>query len=283
MMIQNDNIDNVRYFWEKNPLWTGESKFETGSIDFFEEHRNVIINDCLAGSFDLRFLPDTRINSQPKILDLGCGVGFWVSEIALRGLKQLYAADLTENAISITKKRLEAYQVSAELSIQNAENMSYKDDSFDYINCQGVIHHTPDTEAAVAEIARVLKPGGTAVISVYYRNIFISLWPYFWWIGVLLSWLGGGLKGRGREKIFREKNVDNIVRMYDGLDNPIGKIYTKEQFISMLGKHFNVKETFLHFFPARSLPFKIPHTLHRWLDKHMGFMIYTTLQKPCVE
>ena len=43
-MIQNDNIDNVRYFWENNPLWTGESKFETGSIDFFEEHRNVIIN-----------------------------------------------------------------------------------------------------------------------------------------------------------------------------------------------------------------------------------------------
>ena len=43
-MIQNDNRDNVRDFWEKNHRGAGESKSETGSIDFFEEHRNVIIN-----------------------------------------------------------------------------------------------------------------------------------------------------------------------------------------------------------------------------------------------
>ena len=38
-----------------------------------------------------------------KILDLGCGIGF-VTEFALLGYKNLYAADLTDNALKITKK-----------------------------------------------------------------------------------------------------------------------------------------------------------------------------------
>lgn len=138
-----------------------------------------------------------------------------------------------------------------------------------------------DTEAAVAEIARVLKPGGTASVSVYYRNPILRLWPYLRWIGWPLAEFGAGLKGRGREGIFLEGNVDEIVRLYDGADNPIGKSYTRDQFVAMLGRHFEVRETYLHFFPARALPFRIPAKLHRWLDRHLGFMIYATVRKPC--
>ncbi|MBF0612082.1 MAG: class I SAM-dependent methyltransferase [Magnetococcales bacterium] len=275
-------IDDVRSFWENNPLWTGESVHPAGSIPFFEEHREVYMADCFGGGFDLRFLPPPRPMGQAmSVLDLGCGIGFWVSEFAMRGLSNLDAADLTEQALAITAKRLEAYGLKANLSLQNAEKMTFPDHTFDHVNCQGVIHHTPDTNATVAEIARVLKPGGTASISVYYRNPILRLWPYVRWLGWPLAKLGGGLKGRGREKIFLESNVDEIVRLYDGIENPIGKSYTREQFLSMLEKHFIVQETYLHFFPARALPFQLSAGLHRWLDKHLGFMIYATLKKPC--
>ena len=167
------------------------------------------------------------------------------------------------------------------LSQQNAESMTFPDASFDHVNCQGVIHHTPNTEATVAEIARVLKPGGTASISVYYRNPMLKLWPYLRWMGWPLTKLGGGLNGRGREKIFLEGDVDEIVRLYDGAENPIGKSYSRQQFLQMLKKHFVVHETYQHFFPARALPFKLPLALHHWLDRHLGFMIYATLKKPC--
>lgn len=50
-------LDEVRAFWESNPLWTGESSFEPGSRPFFEEHRKIYIADCFAGDFDVRFLP----------------------------------------------------------------------------------------------------------------------------------------------------------------------------------------------------------------------------------
>lgn len=215
-----------------------------------------------------------------QVLDLGCGIGFWTTELGMRGVGKISAADLTETALSLTKKRLEIYEIKAELSLQNAEAMSFSNDSFDHVNCQGVIHHTPNTESAIAEIARVLKPGGTISVSVYYRNAFLRLWPYVRWIGVLLAKFGAGLNGRGRENILRQSNVDEIVRLYDGADNPLGKSYTKPQFISMLSEHFTVEETYLHFFPARALPFSLPRWLHKWLDKNLGFMLYASAVKP---
>jgi SAM-dependent methyltransferase len=278
------SLEDVRSFWEKNPLWTGESKEVPGSIPFYDEHRQTYISDCFAGSFDLRFLPPPRPMGQSmRILDLGCGIGFWVSEFAMRGFHHLHAADLTEQALVLTAKRLEVYGLTADLSRQNAEALTYADGTFDHVNCQGVIHHTPDIQAAVAEIARVLKPGGTASISVYYRNPVLRLWPYLRWLGWPLAKLGGGLKGRGREKIFLENDVDEIVRLYDGAENPLGTSYTRRQFLGMLEKHFVVKETYLHFFPARALPFRLPAGLHRWLDRRLGSMIYATLQKPCAD
>lgn len=277
-------LEDVRAFWESSPLWTGESSFEPGSIPFFEEHRSVYLADCFAGAFDLRFLPPSRPRGQQmRVLDLGCGIGFWVSEFAMRGLRNLVAADLTEQALAITAKRLNAYGLDAELCRQNAEAMTFDNESFDHVNCQGVIHHTPDTEATVAEIARVLKPGGTASISVYYRNPILRLWPFLRWLGWPLAKLGGGLKGRGREDIFLKRDVEEIVRLYDGADNPIGKSYTRDQFVAMLGNHFEVQETYLHFFPARALPFRIPTGLHRWFDRYLGFMIYATVRKPCAD
>ena len=275
------DLEHVRNFWENNPLWTGESAFEPGSEAFFEGHRSVYIADCFAGHFDVRFLPPPRRDGQKiKILDLGCGIGFWVTEFALRGLKNLNAADLTQAALDITEKRLLAYGISAKLSQQNAEQLTFDDASFDHINCQGVIHHTPNTDSTIAEMARVLKPGGTASISVYYRNSILRTWPYLRWLGWPLAKLGGGLKGRGRESMFLEKDIDQLVRLYDGSENPIGKSYTKKQFIALLQPYFSVEETYLHFFPARALPFRIPGTLHRWLDRNIGFMIYASVRKP---
>ena len=43
------SIDRVKEFWEESPLWTGESKYQVGSIDFFQEHKKVYFEDCFAG------------------------------------------------------------------------------------------------------------------------------------------------------------------------------------------------------------------------------------------
>jgi len=267
----------VKDFWESNPLWTGESEYEPGSLEFFEEHRNTTILDCLAGSFDHRFIPVGK--NREYVLDLGCGPGFWVIELSKHGCKHIMAADLTENAIQLTRKRCQIYGITAEFSQQNAESITFPDSTFTHVNCQGVIHHTPDTQACISEIARILKPDGTASISVYYRNVFLRFWPLIKGFGRFLNWFGAGMKGRGREKIYSENNPDELVRLYDGTENPIGKSYSKESFIRLLSPYFEVEDIYLHFFPARTLPFSIPKSLHRFLDKNFGFLIYVNLRK----
>ncbi|MBF0143481.1 MAG: class I SAM-dependent methyltransferase [Magnetococcales bacterium] len=271
-------IEDVRRFWEENPLFGGESKHPRGSREFFEEHRRTCLEDVYAGEFDRRFFPPEE--NREGVLDLGCGPGFWPIELWERGCREITIADLTETALALAEVRCGLYGVPVTASLQNAEKLTFADASFRHVNCQGVIHHTPETAAAVAEIARVLRPGGTASISVYYRNLFLRHWDLLRGIGRLLDRLGGGLRGRGREGIFAVTEVDEIVRLYDGRENPIGKSFTREQFVSLLSPHFEVLEVFFHFFPARALPFRVPRALHKFLDRNVGFMIFATVRKP---
>jgi len=131
----------------------------------------------------------------------------------------------------------------------------------------------------VREIARVLVSGGTASISVYYRNGILRAWPLLSWAGAVIQACGGALKGRGREHIFTIRNTDDLIRCYDGADNPVGKCYSRQQFHFLLQPYFEVRETFLHFFPARAMPVRIPHALHKVLDRQRGFLIYANVVK----
>jgi SAM-dependent methyltransferase len=275
-MRHSPTVDDVRAFWEDAPLFVGESQFPAGSADFFQEHARVIIEDGFAGAMDERIFPENR---DAAVLDLGCGPGFWVTQFASRGYKNLHGADLTERALEIAATRCRLLGISCSFQRENAETLSFADNSFDHVNCQGVIHHTPNTAACVREIARVLKPGGTACLSVYFKNLFLRQW---WWLrhpARLASFFGAKLKGRGREGIFATPDVNNLVRLYDGNQNPVGKAFSRSEFRALLVPVFHIDDFFLHFFPRRSLPIPIGPTMHRWLDRHFGFMIYARVRK----
>jgi SAM-dependent methyltransferase len=266
-------IDDVRAFWEGNPLWEGESRHPTGSPEFFTEHRAVCLDDCFAGRMDERIFPTGT--AAGRVLDLGCGIGFWTVELGLRGARDLTAVDLTDRAVELTRARCAFFGVEADVRQGDAERLPFADGSFAHVNCQGVIHHTPDPDRAVAEIARVLEPGGTASISVYYRNAVLRLWPVLRHAAAAVR-----LRGRKRGRLQHIRTVEELVRTYDGAENPIGLVYTRSAFEALLRSHFEVEMTYLHFFPARTLPVRLPGHVHRLLDRTLGFMIYANVRKP---
>lgn len=267
------SIDDVRHFWDNNPLFTGESPYPPGSREFFEHHRNIYYADVFAGRVDERIFPETI--RQGPVLDLGCGVGFWLPELWQRGARDLTGADLSPRSLDIARKRCEVYGINARLVEANAEALPFADGEFHHVNCQGVIHHTTNPAKAAQEIARVLRPGGTATISVYYRNAVLRGWPL---LRGLLKAVPIGLSGRGRERLSSIKDANEIVRLYDGADNPIGLSYSRREFKALVSPLI-VEEVFFHFFPARSLPVRIPAFAHRVLNRAMPFMIVARVRK----
>lgn len=268
-------IDQVRDFWNSNPLWTGEASLPPGSREFFEEHDKVYAADCFAGAVDERMFPERH----GKFLDVGCGIGFWPPQYWKRGFRDITAVDISASSLALAKERSRLAGVEATFQEENAEHLSFADNTFDHVNCHGVVHHTVSPEGAVSEIHRVLKPGGTAMISVYYKNVILRnlglLHPFISAMGKV----GARLSGRGREGIYSVSEINELVRLYDGADNPIGIAYDRKEFRELLGPGFRVDEVFFHFFPARSLPIRTPLWLHKILDRRLPFMIFAKVTK----
>jgi SAM-dependent methyltransferase len=96
-----------------------------------------------------------------RALDVGCGFGRWTRWLAQRGASAV-GVDPTEGMLEAARRASDA---SVEYRRMSATALDFPDSSFDVVTCITVIQHLEpaEQEAAVAEIARVLRPGGRAV------------------------------------------------------------------------------------------------------------------------
>jgi len=83
--------------------------------------------------------------------------------------------DLTEHSIELVRRRLELEGLQADLQQADAERLPFNDASFDIVYSWGVLHHTPDSDKAIAEARRVLKPGGRLCVMLYARYSWVAL------------------------------------------------------------------------------------------------------------
>jgi len=95
------------------------------------------------------------------LLDLGCGAGETSVYFALRGAK-VTASDIAENFLRVVNRLADRYGVSLNTLAADAGNLPFKDNTYDFVFCNGVLHHV-HLESAASEIHRVLKPGGKAI------------------------------------------------------------------------------------------------------------------------
>ncbi len=272
-------IEDVRAFWNKAPLWTGDSQARgpVGSREFFESHYAACISEA-GGRIDRRMQPA----ADGAILDLGCGIGFWLQHFHTLGFTNLTGADLSQKSLDLAKRRCEIFGIPAKLSLQNAEAASFQNAQFDHIQCTGVIHHSPVPRAALSEMWRLLKSGGRAVVSVYYKNIVLRHWRTLRGCVRLAGALGVSLGGRGRDNMLRDaQSADDLVRLYDGSGNPIGLAFDAEEYRKLIRSSapWTVEDMFTYMFPDRALPFRVPRAGHAAFEWACPMMICAVLAK----
>jgi ubiquinone/menaquinone biosynthesis C-methylase UbiE len=109
-----------------------------------------------------------------KLLEIGCGLGNDLCQLARRGL-DVTGIDIAPRAVHLARQHLASHGLSGDVSFGNCECLDYADDSFDIVYSSGVIQHTPDIEASIDEILRVLRPSGTLIIILYHRHSWFRL------------------------------------------------------------------------------------------------------------
>lgn len=108
-----------------------------------------------------------RLNPKPSdtILDAGCGYCYHTRRLA-RGGCRIVAIDFSEAALAAAQQTVLNAGLDKQVTLQKADlkHLPFEDASFEFVVSWGVIMHIPEMEAALAELARVLKPGGTLVL-----------------------------------------------------------------------------------------------------------------------
>jgi SAM-dependent methyltransferase len=100
-----------------------------------------------------------------RFLDAGCGVGYHSLAIARRGY-HCTGIDISEKILQTARHHLSQSGLADQLSFrcEALEHLSFDDGTFDVVHCRGVLMHIPQWENALAELCRVLKPGGGIVL-----------------------------------------------------------------------------------------------------------------------
>jgi 2-polyprenyl-6-hydroxyphenyl methylase/3-demethylubiquinone-9 3-methyltransferase len=117
------------------------------------------------------------------VLDLGCGGGLTTACLAQRGAT-VVGVDLSRASLHVASRQTRRYgHPQPVFACGRAEALPFAEASFDVVWCTDVLEHLPELPVALAQIARVLKPGGLFLYDTIHRSwlsrlLVIGFWEY---------------------------------------------------------------------------------------------------------
>lgn len=286
--------ERVRAFWQEHPCGTKFSDAEMGTREFFdrvEAHR-------YGKEWHIPIAANFESTRGLKVLEIGCGLGTDGAQFARAGADYT-GIDLTERSIELGRKRFELSGLKGEFRVADAEKLDFADETFDVVYSHGVLHHTPDIEAAVREIRRVLKPGGRAIVMLYHRG------SYNYRIGIrVLRRAGAGLLRsesgikivhsltgepidslREHAQLVRtngDSSTDDFLsQSTDGAGNPLARVYSRRE-ARELFKDFRKVELRAYFLNKRFIPLignLLPRSIESVLAARWGWHLWVYATK----
>jgi SAM-dependent methyltransferase len=254
-------LSDVRTFWEANPVAAAAVPQALGSPAYFRDYDRLReANESPEFSAGLH---EYAAAAGRRVLDVGCGNGYVLERYARHGARTV-GVDLTRAALGLCARRFSLAGLAGDFVQANAESLPFAEAAFDFVSSMGVVHHTPRPEAALAEIRRVLRPGGRLVLMVYHRGSALYRWR-FPAMRLLRGWS-------------LARQVDEV----DGLGNPKGEVYSDAEVRAALPGFAGI-ETWAGLLQRWMLPPPlhrvVPERLLKPLERRYGWFLYVKARR----
>ena len=215
------DVSAVRQYWDSHPLgvqYVTDDSIEVGTPEFYA-HIRPWMNPYKFPWIMERIDREAKLLRGKHLLEVGCGLGYDSAEFLKRGVR-VTSVDLTPTAVRLAKRHFEIENLQPEaVQTENARELSFPDETFDAVWSNGVLHATGNTQQAVNEVWRVLKPGGRAIISHFYRK---PSWMYL-------------LNRAGRENIEHKDEDPPVNEFY--YDDEIKAFFHKFEIVEAAHEH----------------------------------------------
>jgi ubiquinone/menaquinone biosynthesis C-methylase UbiE len=165
-----------------------------GRADVLLEDRLALMRRLLAPSFG------------GVLLEIGCGPGVHLFPLA-DAFSRVVGTDLSPGMILAAEaiRRTHRHAARIELHAEPAERLaSVEDDAADAVLCVGAFEHMPDKQAVLAEVRRVLKPGG--------RFVCLTLNGDSVWYRAAGPWLGYDVKHLSTDELVDARQMRALLR-----------------------------------------------------------------------
>jgi len=254
--------ERVRAYWNNKPCDSDLSDRERLSREYFldiERQRYELQPHIL----DIISKIDWR---GKRVLEIGSGVGTDARKIIRMG-GDYTGINVDRVSTEATSQALRVFSLAGVALQCDATSLDFPDNTFDVVYSFGVLHHIPEVEKAVAEIRRVLKPGGELLVMLYNRasiNYVVEI-MFMRKLGLYILSVPGAISllrwmGFQREKLERHKQLRRqrrrmtgeewLSRNTDGPDNPYSRVYSAAEAAELLGA-FRIKNNEVDFFDHR--------------------------------
>lgn len=151
-----DVTDIVKQFYEKTPFPNYDDLDSREGL--IQKARRSIIPELL----------DAQISPESLILDAGCGTGYLANFLAMSKGRAVVGGDVCLNSLKLAKNFSAQHSIkNAAFLLMNLFRPPFRDNSFDMIISNGVLHHTANPKLGFGRLVAKLKPGGIIFIGLY--------------------------------------------------------------------------------------------------------------------
>lgn len=153
-----------------------------------EWHENIHGNSSLDQIYLAQWHKDALKLAGPlsgmDLLEVGCGAGDFSIYLASCGASSVISTDFSTKAIKIAQSKCVAQASTVNFQVADAQKLPFDNNSFDLVISCECLEHVPDPRKALAEMFRVIKPGGRLILTTEnYSNAMVIYWLMAWFTG----------------------------------------------------------------------------------------------------